>query len=340
MMKAWEIGPKAGIGGLRLAGRAALTPGPGEVLVDVLAAGLNYRDLMVLDGNYGNNLPETRVPLADGVGRIAALGEGAGGWAPGDRVIAPHFISWLDGPFAMAAFGRDLGATLDGWLAEQLVLPAAALLRVPDSLSDMSAATLSVVGGTVWHAMVEFGAAGPGSLVLAQGTGGVSVFTLQLAKALGAEVAITSSSEAKLEHCRALGADYTINYRERPDWSAALLEATGGRGADVVVDTLGFPAMGETVAACAVNARIGTVGALAGTAQSPVGVSQGLLIARNITIKGVASGSRKMLEQAMNAMAKSGSQMIVDRSFAFADAPAAYEHLASGAHLGKVAITV
>ena len=136
-----------------------------------------------------------------------------------------------------------------------------------------------------------------------------------------------------------MGADYAINYRERPDWAAALLEATGGRGADVVVDTLGFPALGETVAACAANARIGTVGALAGAQQAGVGVSQGLLIARNISIKGVASGSRVMLGRAMDALAASGSQTVVDRSFAFADAPAAFEHLASGAHFGKVAIT-
>jgi len=339
LMKAWEIGPKSGISGLRLVERPAPRPGPGEVLVDVIAAGLNYRDLMVLDGKYGTNLPDTRVPLADGVGRIAALGEGVSGWQVGHRVIAPHFVSWIDGPFAMAAFGRDLGSTLDGWLAGQLVLPAAALVAVPDSLSDASAATLAVVGGTVWHALVAFGEAGPGSLVLAQGTGGVSIFTLQLAKALGCAVAITSSSEDKLARCRALGADYAINYRERPDWAAALLEASGGRGADVVVDTLGFPALAETVAACAVNARIGTVGALAGSPQAPVGVSQGLLIARNITIKGVASGSRAMLVRAMDALAASGNQMEVCRSFAFADAPAAFEHLASGAHFGKVAIT-
>ena len=339
-MKAWEIGAKTGISGLRLVERAAPQPGPGEVLVDVIAAGLNYRDLMVLDGKYGSNLPDTRVPLADGVGRIAALGEGTNGWAVGQRVIAPHFVSWIDGPFSMAAFGRDMGSTLDGWLAEQITIPTAALIAVPDNLSDASAATLAVVGGTVWHAMVAFGAAGPGSLVLAQGTGGVSIFALQLAKALGCQVAITSSSDEKLARCRELGADYTINYRTRPDWAAALLDASGGRGADVVVDTLGFPALGETVAACAVNARIGTVGALAGSPAAPVGVSQGLLIARNIAIKGVASGSRAMLGRAMDAFATSGSQMVVDSNFAFADAPAAFEHLASGAHLGKVAIAV
>ncbi len=339
-MKAWEVGPSSGIAGLRLAERAAPQPGQGEVLVDVLAAGLNYRDLMILEGKYGGNQPKERVPLSDGVGRITALGDGVSGWELGQRVIAPHFLDWIDGPFAMSAFGRDLGITRDGWLAEQMVLPAAALIAVPDSLSDASAASLAVVGGTVWHAMVEFGAAGPGSLVLAQGTGGVSVFTLQLAKAMDAQVAITSSSDDKLAKCRELGADFTINYRERSDWAAALLEATGGRGADVVVDTLGFPELNTTVAACAVNARIGTVGALAGTAQAPVGVSQGLLIARNIAIKGVASGSRRMLEQAMNALAAKGSQMVIDRSFAFADAPAAYAHLASGAHLGKVVVGV
>lgn len=339
-MKAWEIGPKSGIGGLRLAERAAPQPGPGEVVIDVIAAGLNYRDLMVLDGHYGSDLPETRVPLSDGVGRIAALGEAVSGWALGDRVIAPNFVGWTDGPFSMAAFGRDLGVTLDGWLAGQLVLPATALISVPDSLSDASAATMAVVGGTVWHSMVAFGGAGPGSLVLAQGTGGVSVFALQLAKALGAEVAITSSSDDKLERCRALGADYVINYRQRPDWAAALLEATGGRGADVVVDTLGFPALSETVAACAVNARIGTVGALAGSPQATVGVSQGLLIAHNITIKGIASGSRAMLAQALAALASKGSEMVVDANFAFDDVPAAFQYLASGAHLGKVAITI
>lgn len=339
-MMAWQIGPRAGIGGMRLAQREGLAPAPGEVLVDVTMAGLNYRDLMVLAGNYGSNLPETRVPCADGVGRIAALGEGVEGWAIGDRVIAPHFVGWTDGPYSMAVFGRDLGVTLDGWLAQQIVLPAAALVAVPDTLTDASAATIAVAAATVWHAMVDFGQAGPGSLVLTQGTGGMAIFALQLARAMGAQLAITSSSEEKLARCRDLGADFTVNYRERPDWAAALLEATGGRGADVVVDTLGFPALGETVAACAVNARIGTLGALSGTPQAGLAVSQGLLIARNIAIKGIASGSRTMMEQALGRFAASGSQMVVDRTFAFAEAPAALDYLASGAHFGKVAIAV
>jgi NADPH:quinone reductase-like Zn-dependent oxidoreductase len=345
MMRAWEIGPRnigsRGIGGLRLAERAAPDPGPGEVLVRVIAAGLNYRDLMVLRGQYGTGLPDTRVPLSDGVGEVIALGEGVTGLAPGDRVIAPHFLGWRDdAAYSPAVFAQDMGVSADGWLAERIVLPAAAALKVPDGVVDQTAASLAVVGATVWHAMVAFGGAGAGSLVLAQGTGGVSIFALLLAKALGASFAITSSSDDKLSRARAMGADYAINYKARPDWSAALLEATGGRGADVVVDTLGFSALGETIAACATNARIGTLGALAGTPQDVAGASQGALIGKNIAIKGIASGSRAMLEAALAVVAEKGIAIPVDHEFAFADAPAAFACLDSGSHFGKIVIRI
>jgi NADPH:quinone reductase-like Zn-dependent oxidoreductase len=339
-MKAWQVGDCSGIDGLRLVERDAPAPGPGEVAVKVAAAGLNFRDLMVLEKKYGAPPPATRVPLSDGVGTIAALGEGVTGWSAGQRVIAPHFVNWRDQPFSMANFGADLGVTADGWLAETIVLPAAALLAVPDGVSDDTAASLAVVGGTVWHAMVDFGQAGPGKLVLAQGTGGVAMFALQLAKALGADFAITSSSPDKLARCRELGADYGIDYRARPDWAAALREATGGRGADVVVDTLGFPALGETVAACDANARIGTVGALSGSPADTATASQGAIIAKNITIKGIASGSRAMLEAALAVIADKRIAMAVDRRFAFADAPAAYRHLQAAGHQGKVVIAL
>lgn len=342
-MRAWEIGPRnsgqRGIGGLRLAERPEPVAGPGEVLVRVIAAGLNYRDLMVLRGQYGSGLPETRIPLSDGVGEVIAAGEGVSGLAPGDRVIAPHFLSWLDdAAYSPAVFAQDMGVTADGWLAERIVLPAAAVLKVPDSVPDTTAASLAVVGATVWHAMVAFGGAGAGSLVLAQGTGGVSVFALLLAKALGARFAITSSSDEKLERARALGADVTVNYRTRPDWAAAMLAATGGRGADVVVDTLGFSALGETLAACAPNARIGTLGALAGSPQDVASASQGALIGKNAAIKGIASGSRAMLEAALAVVADGGIAIPVEHSFAFADAPAAFVCLDAASHFGKIVI--
>lgn len=340
-MRAWEIGPRGGIASLRLVERPEPVAGPGEVLVRVTAAGLNYRDLMVLRGQYGTDLPETRIPLSDGVGVVEAVGAGVSGFGPGDRVIAPHFLTWLeDASYGFSVFASDMGVTANGWLAERLVLPAAAAIRLPDSVDDGTAATLAVVGGTVWHAMVAFGGAGPGKLVLAQGTGGVSIFALQLAKALGAQFAITSSSEAKLARAREMGADFTVNYRDWPDWAAALLEATGGRGADVVVDTLGFPALGETVRATGVNGRIGTLGALSGSPQDTASASQGEIIGKNLTIKGIASGSRAMLAAALEVIDRSGIAMLIDRTFPFAEAPAAYSHLESGAHMGKVMIRV
>jgi NADPH:quinone reductase-like Zn-dependent oxidoreductase len=344
-MRAWEIGPRnageRGIDGLRLGERADPVAGPGEVLVRVIAAGLNYRDLMVLRGQYGSGLPETRVPLSDGVGEVVALGTGVSGLTLGDRVIAPHFLTWLDNDaYSPAVFAKDMGVSNDGWLAERVVLPASAVIKVPDVVPDTTAASLAVVGATVWHAMVAFGGAHEGNLVLAQGTGGVSVFALLLAKALGARFAITSSNDEKLERARALGADYCINYRNRPDWSAALLEATGGRGADVVVDTLGFSALGQTIAAAAPNARIGTVGALAGSPQDNATVSQGALIGKNITIKGIASGSRQMLEAALTVVGEAGIVFPVDHKFTFDAAAAAFACIDGGSHFGKVVIRI
>lgn len=339
-MKAYGIGDQNGLRALHRQDLPDPEAGPDETVVKVTAAGLNYRDLMVLRGHYGAPQGAARVPLSDGVGVITALGESVSGLAIGDRVIAPHFVGWADGAFSMALFGRDLGVTADGWLAQQIKLPAAAAIKVPAAVPDATAATLAVVGGTVWHAMVAFGSVKPGDLVLAQGTGGVSIFALHLAKALGAHFAITSSSDAKLDQCRAMGADFAINYRTHADWPAALLAATGGRGADVVVDTLGFSALGQTVAATAVEGRIGTLGALSGSPQDAATASQGLIIAKNITIKGIASGSRAMLAAALDVVAKHGIQMPIDREFAFDDAAAAFAHLESGAHLGKILVNV
>ena len=337
-MKAWEIGARTGIDGLCLSERTEPVPSAGEILVRVIATGLNHRDLMVLRGEYGSDLPPSRIPLSDGVGVVEALGEGVSQFRVGDRVIAPHFVNWIDGPYNFGIFATDLGVTADGWLAEKITLPASAAIKLPAGVSDQTAASLAVVAGTVWHAMVAFGGVKPGELVLAQGTGGVSIFALQLAKALGADFAITSSSNEKLTRAKQMGADYVINYRDRPDWAAALLEQTAGRGADVVVDTLGFPALGETVTATAVNGRIGTLGALSGTPQATASASQGAMIGKNITIKGLASGSRAMTAAAVAIVAEHGINNPVDTEFSFVDAPDAFHHLESGSHFGKILI--
>jgi len=338
MMKAYGIGPQNGIGGLHMQDLPEPVAGPGEVALRVLGAGLNYRDLMLLDNNYSAPQPAQRVPLSDGVGVVESLGQGVTDLQIGDRVIAPNFIGWLDGPFSPAVFGQDLGISADGWLVQKRTLPAAAAIKVPDGVSNAAAATLSVVGATVWHSMMAFGNAKPGDLVLAQGTGGVSVFALLLAKAMGMKFAITSSSDEKLERCRAMGADYTVNYQTHADWPTAMLEQSGGRGADVVVDTLGFATIGQAVAACSVNARIATLGNLSGSKQAAPNVSQGEILGKNITIKGVTSGSRAMLQSAIEVLAQGGVEIPVDRAFAFADALAAFEYLASASHLGKIMI--
>lgn len=339
-MKAYGIGPQNGVGGLHLQDLPEPVAGPGEVVLRVVGAGLNYRDLLLLANNYGASQPAERVPLSDGVGVVESLGDGVTGLKIGDRVISPNFTSWLDGAFTPAAFGQDLGITADGWLTQKRTLPAAATIRVPDNVSNATAATVSVVGATVWHSMMSFGDAQPGDLVLSQGTGGVAVFALLLAKACGMKFAITSSSDAKLEQCRAMGADYTVNYKTHADWPAALLEQTGGRGADVVVDTLGFATIGQAVAACTTNARIATLGNLSGGKQATPNVSQGEILGKNITIKGVTSGSRAMLQSAIELLGRADAKMPVDRIFAFGDAPAAFEYLANAGHLGKIMIDV
>ncbi len=344
-MKAWEIGTRGpeygGVDSLRQVERDDPVAGPGDILVRVTAAGLNYRDLMILRGHYGSDLPESRIPLTDGVGVVEAVGAGVSGFAIGDRVVAANFVDWdPETGFGFHVFGRDIGVTMDGWLAEKIVLPAKATIKLPDNISDETAATLAVAAGTVWHAMVDFGGAGAGKLVLAQGTGGVSVFALSLAKAMGAQFAITSSSEEKLVKARAMGADYTVNYRDRPDWGAALLELTGGRGADVVVDTIGFGEFEQTIAATGVEGRIGTVGALSGSPQDPATFGQGAILGKNITIKGITSGHRGMFEEALKVMAEKGVETLVESTFAFDDAKSAYAHLESGSHMGKVMIRV
>ncbi|MEL7188641.1 MAG: NAD(P)-dependent alcohol dehydrogenase [Pseudomonadota bacterium] len=340
-MKAWEIGPRGGIESLRQVERNDPAPGADELLIKVSAAGLNFRDLLILRGHYGENLPENRIPLTDGMGTIEAMGEEVQGFDLGDRVIAANFVDWEpETGFGFHVFGRDIGVTMDGWLAEKIVVPAKAAVKVPDSISTQTAATLAVVAGTIWHAMVEFGEVSPGKLVLAQGTGGVSIYALQLAKALGAQFAITSSSDEKLAKARDMGADFVVNYRSHPDWTSALIEQTGGRGADVVVDTLGFGDFAQTLAATGVEGRIGTLGALAGSSVDGGSDGYGAILGKNITIKGITSGHCGHVAEALSLMAEKGVETLVDRTFGFDDAKAAYAHLESGAHMGKVMLRV
>lgn len=336
-MKAFEIGAQDGIGALRSTERPDPVAGPGDAVLRVRAAALNHRDLLVVSGGYGARRPETRIPVSDGVGEVIAVGAGVTAVAIGDRAICAHFVSWAGGAFAMSAFGHDLGITHDGWLAEQIVIPAASLVRIPDSLTDEQAVALPAAGLTAWNALVEVGRIRAGDLVLALGTGGVSIFALQIAKLHGACVAITSSSDDKLSLARSLGADITINYRDTPDWPAALMTQTGGTGADIIVETGGFATLPQSIAAAAVNGRIALIGALAGPPSAGL-PNFSTIIGKNLTLRGITEGSRAMLAAFVRAVDAGSMKPVIDRSFAFADAPEAYSHLQSGAHLGKVMI--
>jgi NADPH:quinone reductase-like Zn-dependent oxidoreductase len=338
-MKAYQIGDQQGVSSLTLVEKPSPNCGPGQALVQVAYVGLNHRDLKVVAGEYGPRRPAERTPGSDGVGRVVAVGEGVTQVKVGDRVTCGHFVTWLDGAFSPAVFGVDLGISIDGWLAEQVLIPAAALVKAPDALSDLATAPLPSAGLTAWNAVVEVGRVKAGDLVLALGTGGVSIFALQIAKMSGAKVAITSSSDEKLATARALGADYTVNYTTRLDWAAALAEATGGRGADIVVETGGANTLSQSIVAAAPNGRIVMIGSLSGgfAADLPNLAS---MIGKNLSLKGIAAGSRRMLDDFVKAAEAAALTPRIDRTFDFAQAGEAYAYLKSGGHLGKVMIKV
>jgi NADPH:quinone reductase-like Zn-dependent oxidoreductase len=336
-MRAYEIGDQAGLQSLRLVERPIPQPGPGEVVVRVRAACLNHRDLLVLNARYGARRPESRIPVSDGVGEIHSLGNGVSNFEIGERVICPHFVRWIGGAFNLAYFGHDLGISHDGWLAEAILVPAAALIKVPSTLSDAQAAPLPAAGLTAWNALVEIGKIKAGDLVLTLGTGGVSILALQFAKMHGARVAITSSSDEKLARARALGADITINYRTHQDWSTALLAETKGVGADIILETGGYSTLSQSIAAAATNARIALIGALAGPPEAGI-ANFSTIIGKNLTLCGITEGSRAMLSDLVRAVDQNGLRPVIDKEFSFDQAADAYAYLHSSDAFGKVMI--
>ncbi|MEC3947453.1 zinc-dependent alcohol dehydrogenase family protein [Sphingobium sp. HWE2-09] len=338
-MKAYQIGSQTGLNSLTATTRPDPVAGPGEAILKVKLVCLNHRDMLVLQGRYGALRPEDRIPVSEGVGEVVSVGEGVTSVKVGDRAVFAHFVTWIDGDFSPAAFGNDLGITHDGWLAEQVKVPAAALIPVPAALSDEQVAPLASAGLTAWHAVVEVGKVKAGDTVLALGTGGVSIAALQIAKANGARVVITSSSDDKLALAKALGADILINYRTTPDWAAEVAKATGGKGADIVVETGGQATLSQSITAAAANGRIVIIGALAGASGEGL-ANYGTIIAKNLVLKGIAEGSRAMLARLVRAVEANNIQPVIDRTFPFEEARAAYEYLHSGAHVGKVLIKV
>jgi len=338
-MKHYALGEQQGLRSLCAGERPAPIAGPGEALLRVRLVCLNHRDLLAVSGAYGAPRPAHRIPLSDGVGEVLSVGLGVQGLAAGDRVVCSHFVDWLSGDWSPAYLAQDLGISRDGWLAERIVVPAAALVRLPASLSDEQAVVLPAAGVTAWRALVSLARIKAGDLVLTLGTGGVSLLVLQIARLHGARVAITSSSDDKLARMRELGADITVNYRRQPDWAAALLAANGGAGADIIVETGGAATLAQSVAAAAPNARIALVGALGGAARQDPALWQTLLL-KNLQLFGVTSGSRAMLAELVRAVAARPWPALIHRSFDFDQAAAAYACLKAAAHIGKIAIRI
>jgi NADPH:quinone reductase-like Zn-dependent oxidoreductase len=335
-MRKYQVGDQKGLDSLKLAEGPVPEPGPGEVRIAVKASALNHRDLMVMAGRYGGPKPPTRVPVADGAGEVVAVGAGVTRVKPGDRVTAPHFTPWIDGDYDPSVFAGDVGNSIDGWLQEQVVLPASALVKLPAKMGYEEAAALGAAGITAWAVLEPFGRMKSGDVVLTLGTGGVAILALQIAKMGGATVAITSSSDAKLAACRELGADITVNYKTTPAWHEAVLAATGGRGADIVVETVGLGSLSQSLACCAPNARVGWLGGLEGPPAG--GPSLFPMIAKNVVLKGITSGSRRMLEDLLRAIDGNGVKPKIDKVFPFDQARAALDYLATGNHLGKIVI--
>jgi NADPH:quinone reductase-like Zn-dependent oxidoreductase len=335
-MKAFQIGAQNGIGALTATTRPEPIAGPGQAIIAPRLVSLISRDIQAIKGIYGPLQDAERIPGSEGVGEVIAVGEGVSNVKPGDRVVCGHFASWLAGAFSADIFSHDLGITHDGWLAEKVVLPAAALIQVPDSIPDEDAAVLASAGLTAWNALVEVAKVKAGDLVLCLGTGGVSLAALKIARMHGARVAITSSSDEKLRTARELGADITINYRQHSDWAAELMAQTNNAGADIIIETGGQDTLGQSVAAAASNARIVVIGVSPGQ-QSPLPDYLAFIL-KNITIRGIANGSRAMFVNLIQALAANDSTAVISKTFAFDDAPDAYRYQAAAEHIGKVLI--
>jgi len=337
-MRRWSLTPGRGIDTLTLGDLPALPPGPGEVAVRVRAVSLNYRDLVVARSTYSRGVKAADlVPCSDGAGEVESVGEGVRDVRPGDRVTALFFPRWLSGPPTAEACAAGLGAEVDGMLAERVVLPAPAVLPFPAGYSYEEAACLPCAAVTAWHALFERVPLRGGQTVLVMGSGGVSVSALQMARAAGARVIATTGSPEKAPRLRELGAETVVDTRERPDWEKAVKEATGGRGVDQIVEVGGGGTLEKSVGCLATGGHIALLGVLAGPGSL---ANPFLLVVKSATLSGIFVGSKEHFARMNGFLARHGIRPVVDRVFPFEEAPAAYAHLASGSHLGKVVIRV
>ncbi len=327
----------AGADRLQRVERVAGSLGARDVRVRIHAVALNHRDLMLADGRAG---PADRaiVPASDAAGEVVAIGPEVETLAVGDRVVSSFFPDWLSGPMTDRVTARALGGTLDGVLAEQVVLPESAWVPMPAHLDYIEASTLSCAGVTAWHALFGLDPLPPGATIALLGTGGVSIWALQLARAAGHRVLVTSSDDDKLARVRALGADATVNYRQTPDWGAALRTLSGGHGVDRVLDIGGPDTITQSIRALRSGGTVAVIGRLTGS--EPARLDPAELFIGGKRLVGLSIGSRAMALELARFVEQSGLRPVVDRVFGYRDAGAAFHYLAAGRHIGKVVIDV
>lgn len=335
-MKAWLLND-FGLDNLQLGEVPAPRPEAGELLVKVGAVSLNFRDKAIVDGIYEPHMvPKPLIPVSDAAGTVVAVGDGVTRFNIGDRVNSHLYSRWLDGEPGPNEPDYCFGSPLPGGLAEYMIIHEDSAVRAPANLSDEEAATLPIAALTAWYSLVDFGQVQPGQTVLVQGTGGVSIFAVQIATALGAKVIATSSSDQNLQAVKALGAVAGINYRSMPDWEAEVLKLTHGKGVDLLLDVAGGNGLNQSIAATKAAGRIAQIGFLTGQA---VQLNLMPLIFRQTTIRGIAVAPRSSFDRMNVFLNDHRIRPVIDKVYPFEQAREAYEHLARGA-FGKVVIKV
>ena len=337
-MRALNVTAPWGLDAIQVVEKPDPTPGPGQVLVRMKAVSLNYRDLLMVNGMYGRGAATTAdviTPFSDGCGVIEAVGAGVTKFKAGDRVATLFFQNWNSGPPNLEKLMSALGFPIPGAGAELQVFGQDGVSKVPEFLTDQQVATLPCAGLTAWRGLFEDARLEPGDTVVLQGTGGVSIFGLQFAKAAGYRTVITSSSDEKLARAQALGADHLVNYKTTPAWSGPVRQATGGRGADFIMEVGGGGTIQESMKAIRIGGHIAIIGVVAGAGDP---FNPAALIGNSAKLQGLSVGSRDMFEAMCRAIDLHKIGPVVDKVFPWTDAKAAFSAMAGGEHFGKIVL--
>jgi NADPH:quinone reductase-like Zn-dependent oxidoreductase len=332
-MRAFEI-QEFGIDNLKLVNHDVPRPGSGEVLVQLRAASLNFRDLMVTEGQYNPKLKRPMIPLSDGIGVVTEIGPGVTRFKTGDRVAGIFMQEWIEGPVNRVKAKSALGGAIQGVLAEYRTFHEDGLVPVPEYLSDVEAACLPCAGVTAWHALFEERPPNPGDTVLIQGTGGVSIFALQFTTAAGLRSVVISSSNEKLERARQLGATHTLNYRDEPEWDKSVLSLLPD-GVDCVVEVGGVDTIARSLKTVRMGGMIAVIGALTGAAPS---IDPRAILMNTIQVQGIYVGSRSMFERMNRALELRQIRPIVHRVFPWLEVREAMKFMKAQSHLGKICL--